>query len=304
MQDLDTNITLSDESVAPIIAAASQGADFMQKAFQHMVVLGADKLAPYLQQTRDGSMKLVRGMKQKYRIALELKLLERVNLSKSYLTPASTLAAMVCEGSMSAAFEHIWDNFLETGDDLPGSVVSGPLYAPSRLNALWGKLAQKKGETPVEVTADGLMVEFDGKQRPWHTLTIAELGAANKGASSAPKVADIIKDLFGDPENLDKKKGKLLKLVEDIEEKNQTLESEALDGVCHTIRAFIEEQRDEVAITLAEAEVESAARRKMELEAKRVDRLLERKSPDSSSIEETPDRKRKGKASDAAKAAE
>ena len=260
MDDLN-QISLDDDRLDPIVDLFDAAGNTAQEGFQRLVEYGAEILASF----RDSKGKVPRGLKTQLTTQFEVKLLDKANLSKSYLSPASAFAMMIANEEMSPAFEFIWENFLDVGLGLTNSVTSGPLYTPGRLNAIWGRLAAKQNSICV-VEADGLLI----KKHPWHTLTVKQLQALNAGATKDPRVEDLIKAIFGNPENLEKQPGKVLKLVADLRKANETLESATLEGIATIIDEFVEEQRGNINVMLAEEEVASAAKRVMEAQQARL----------------------------------
>lgn len=252
MNDLKT-ITLDKARVESIVAKFAEAGNTAQEGFYDLVEYGAEVLGEHT----DANGKVAKTARTLLMLAFETELLDKANLSKSYFAPAVTLAYGLASGSLSTAFDFVWDNFCDVGDNLDNSVVRGPLYSPSRLSACWGKLNQKKGRVIIEVTPDGLLVAG----HPWHTLTIKELRNLNQGQEKDPRVEDIMKALLGNYDNLDKQPGSLMKTVDGLRDSNETLESENLEGLALRLQAFIEEERLTSNVAIADEEAKSASER-------------------------------------------
>lgn len=249
MDDLNV-INLDKARIDAIVAKFDKAGNTAQEGFYDLVEYSAEVLG---QHTNDEG-KVAKTARTLLMHAYEVELLDRANLSKSYFAPAITLAYNIASDALSTAFDYIWDNFLDVGKGREGAVTDGPLYSPSRLSALWGKLAQKKGKIMVEVTPEGLVVDGD----LFHTLTIAQLRKLNKGEGKDPRVEDVFIGLLGDFENLDKKPGALAKMVEALRSTNEGLNSEDLEGLAMRTMAFIEDERCTSSIAIAQAEADTA----------------------------------------------
>ena len=249
MKDLKV-ITLDEARIDAIVALYDKAGNTAQQGFEALVVYSAEVLGEH---TNDEG-KVAKSARTLLMHAYETDLLDRANLSKSYLAPALTLAYNIASDTLSTAFDHIMSNFCEVGKDFEDAVTDGALFTPARLAAGWGKLAQKKGTIIVEVTPEGLM--FGGK--PWHTLTIAEIKRLSDGKSKDPRIEDIFIGLLGNSDNLDKQPGAIVKLVEGVRTANEGLNSEDLEGLALRTIAFVEDERVSSSIAIAQAEADTA----------------------------------------------
>lgn len=265
-----SNFKANDERMDLIITLFAEGANSTQVAFKETVQYVLDELEAH----RDGDKPAPRGCLAAIKKEFEIRgLLERGTLSKSYMSPAFGLASALHSGSASPMVQHLWEDFLATGDDLEGSVVKGPLYTPGRLNACWGKLNAPK-DTPFSATLDGIVADDGDKgERAWHSLTIPELKALNQGKVTSPKVEASLMRVLGDPSKLDKRPGELAKVAQKLRDDNEEMRSDIIASLADTIESFVEGQRSDLAVTLANAEVEAATKRKVAAEQARLERV-------------------------------
>jgi len=261
------NFKCNDDRMKEIQDLFAEGASVAQVAFKATVSYILEELEAH----RDGTKPAPRGCLAAIKKDFEIRgLSERGTLSKSYMSPSFGLASALHNGKASPMVTYLWDNFLDDGDDLDNSVVKGPLYTPGRLNACWGKLNALQ-DTPFSATLDGIVADDGDKgERPWHGLTIPELKALNAGKVTSPKVASSLMRVLGDPSKLEKRPGELAKVASKLRTENEELRSDIVSDLCDTIEGFIEDQRSDLAVTLADAEVEAAQKRKLEAEARRL----------------------------------
>jgi hypothetical protein len=265
-----TNFKANAERVADIRLSFDAGASEAQVAFKKLVTYVFDELEDH----RDGDKGAPRGLMTKLKDELVIAGFgEKGTLAKSYLNPAFTMASVIHYDKASICVLEVWENFLDVGAELEGSVTNGPLFTPGRLNACWGKLNSSGEETPFEVTMDGIVAKGE---RPWHTLTIADLSALNKRGTTDPKVEASLKRVFGDPEKLDKRPGELAKVVKGLRKDNESIKSEILEDVCQKLEGTIDDYRDDLTVTLAEAESEGAQARVIEAQKRRLNRAENR----------------------------
>jgi hypothetical protein len=264
-----SNFKANPERMDEIVSLYAQGASAAQIAFKASVQYVLDELEAH----REGDKPAPRGCLAAIKKEFEIRgLSERGTLSKSYMSPTFGLASTLHSGKASPMVQHLWDNFLDDGDDFEESVVKGPLYTPGRLNACWGKLNASQ-DTPFSATLDGIVADDGDKgERPWQSLTIPELKALNAGKQTSPKVAASLMRVLGDPSKLDKRPGELAKVAAKLRTENEEMKSDIIADLCSTIEGFVDDQRNDLSVTLADAEVEAAQKRKLAAEKRRLER--------------------------------
>lgn len=208
-----------------------------------------------------------RGIQTVLRKELEVNGFKEGHLSSSYLTPALNLASRLCDAEVAPVVAFVWEHFQDLGNELEGSVVVGPLYTPSRLNAMGGMLTSKDKSNPVQPTLDGL--EVGGK--PFHTLTVQAIKDAVKGEPGTPEVANILRSVLGNPKDFDRNPGQLMKVIRDIDKANVVCKSEELNSLARSFERLILESRRNIEVIVmadekakAEAELEAAMKRRNE----------------------------------------
>lgn len=265
-----TNFKADADRVGEIREAFDGGEIKAQVAFALLVAYVIDEMNAH----RDGEKGAPRGLLTKLKDELVIAGFgEKGTLAKSYLNPAFTMASSIHYNRASVCIRHVHENFEDTGENLEGSVTRGPLYTPGRLNAAWGRLNSDGDESPFEVDMDGIVANGE---RPWHTLTIQDLKDLNQRGSTDPKVGASLKRVFGDPEKLEKRPGEIAKVVKGLRKDNESIRSDILAAVCDTIDGFIEDQRVDLQVTLAQADAEGAQQRVIEAEKRRIARAEDR----------------------------
>jgi len=212
-----------------------------------------------------------RGIQNALRQELEVNGFKEGQLSSSYSTPALNLASRLCDNEVAPIVSFVWDHFLDTGDQLEGSVVVGPLYTPSRLNALGGMLTSKDKSNPVQPTLNG--IEVAGK--PFHTLTVQAIKDAVKGEPGSPEVVNVLRAALGNPKDFERNPGSLMKVVRDIDKANLVCKSEELNALARSFERSVLEARQNIEVIImadekakAESSLEEAlARRNEKLKA-------------------------------------
>jgi len=267
-----SNFKLNKERIDEVKDLFARGENEAQSAFKVLVSYIYDELEAH----RDGSKVAPRGLMAAMKQQMVIEGFgEKGTLSKSYLQPSFALASALHKGA-STVIEAIWDDFLATGEDLEGSVTRGPLFTPSRLNAAWGNLNAKGDNCHFRADMEGIIAETSEGDRPWHTLNIADLKALNKSKDTGPKVVSTLMRVLGNPDNLEKKPGSLAKVVKTLRDDNEKLKSEVIGGFADRLDGIITDLRGDLAVSLAEAEVERAEQMKHEAQKKRLERAQNR----------------------------
>jgi len=208
-----------------------------------------------------------RGIQTVLRKELEVNGFKEGQLSSSYLTPALNLASRLCDTEVAPVVAFVWEHFQDLGQELEGSVVVGPLYTPSRLNAMGGMLTSKDKSNPVQPTLEGL--EIGGKA--FHTLTIQAIKDAVKGEQGSPEVVNILRSVLGNPKDFDRNPGQLMKVIRDIDKQNLVCKSEELNALARSFERLILESRRNIEVIVmadekakAEQSLEDALKRRNE----------------------------------------
>ncbi len=279
-----TNWSPNEERVTLIRDGFAKGENEAQVAFRDLISYVYDELEAH----RDGDKQAPRGLMAAMKNGLIIAGFgEKGTLAKSYLNPAFTFASTLHGGKASPVILAIWDDFLVTGEEHEGAQTKGPLYTPGRLNAGWGRLVRTE-DTPFRADMDGIIaVDKEGNERHWATLSIAEIKALNQRGDVNPKVGASLMRVLGNPENLEKRPGELAKVVAKLRTDNEHLKSEVIADFCDNLDGVISDLRGDMAVTLAECEVEAAEARKLEAEQARLDRAKDR---GTSNIEEQDQR--------------
>jgi len=191
------------------------------------------------------------------------------NLSSSYISPSLTLAVSLVAGEMSGALSYIlaqeedgtFRHLEDTGADLAGSVTSGPLYTPGRLNAAWGSLSNKGSTSPWQVDMEGLFIlDDEGNEVRWHEMDIKALVRVNGGKERTKEESEYLIGVLGDPKDFDKRPGQLGRLIKTLCEANEKFASDLITGLTDALGEVLADQRDAVEVNIQKARVAEAKR--------------------------------------------
>jgi hypothetical protein len=210
-----------------------------------------------------------RGIQSALRKELELNGFKEGHLSSTYINPSLNLASRLCDTEVAPVVSFVWDHFLDCGDELEGSVVVGPLYTPTRLNALGGMLTSKDKSNVVQPTLDGL--EVSGK--PFHTLTVAAIKEAVKGEVGDPEVVNVLRSALGNPKDFERNPGTLMKVVRDIDKANLVCKSDELNALARSFERQILEARQNIEVIIMADEKAKAEKSLEDAMARRNEKL-------------------------------
>jgi len=207
------------------------------------------------------------------------------SLASTYINPATTLAQYrLTDGSKTPTLvRYMNQNFTEEGGGSAHGEVSGPLFTPSRFNAVLGIM--KKEEKWRDDPEQGLLLAgIDGTFKPFGAYDIKALKEVTKASKSGVTKSDLqrLVDLFGTPGAEDpKEQGSILKLISslmqppaatDEDDGEPSVPNPVMVKVFETTRGTVEEVREIIALELAAQREAEAKMAKVELEQRRLAR--------------------------------
>lgn len=296
MQNIDKP-TFNDESLSVILGEFASGEQTKQGAFGKLIGWCKDHLAPFKKE-RGG---VARGAVTALRNHVEQ--MDLAGLTSSYVVPSVTMASALIKGDYSSTLEYVIENLDMEGSGEDGE-IRGPLFTPGRLNACWGLITKKQG-SPFEVTMEGL--KLGG--RLFATYRIKEL---KEFAAGPERTRSDIEELLGilgeDPASKEDpskaKPGTMGGILKKVREKNEEQPSAAMTSFADAFEKFLAEQRIMLSREVAVHEAAKAQEAVMAAEKRARERLAEVRGEVPASVEETSDRRRKAKGTEANAAAQ
>jgi len=258
-------LTVTAEELKPALDLFSQGKETMQQGFGRLITLAVDKLKAFRKPTGGIPAGAVKALRD------GIEAIDTGGLSSSFVSPTVQLASATVREKATPAMRYMVDNIAQHGDEFEGGVNS-PVFTPGRFNNASKLFSADEKQTKFEVRPDGLYL--DGK--PFACYTVKQLKELNADDGQKDKShIDRLLALLGEEDD-EKKKGTLMKFVENLREDNKKWENEAVSDFCDQLQGFVEDQRANVGIEVESTRVAEAEMRKAKAMERRAQRLAER----------------------------